>query len=83
VINVDGLVNDEIAAYLPDRLPCYLLDKRIRYVASFGEAAESLLPLPAWSSFSSPLVVHGDDGTPVRMHEVDFTRLEALAACQD
>lgn len=36
VINLDGLVNNEIYYYMPKKLPCYLIDKKIDYFNDFG-----------------------------------------------
>lgn len=36
VINLDGLVNNEIIEYIPSRLPCYLIQKKITLFDGFG-----------------------------------------------
>ena len=82
VINLDGLANDEIAAYLPGRLPCYLLAKHIRYVRSFGAAAEQFLHPPGPASFARRMTLRANDGYTIDLYEVDEGKISELPACR-
>jgi len=82
VINLDGLVNDEIAAYLPDRLHCYLLTKHIRYLSSFGAAAEHFLQVPDPARFAHRITLKADDGYTIDLYEVDAQRLSRFRECR-
>ena len=81
VINTDGLVNDEIGHYLPDWLHCYLLHKEIRYVSSFGWAAERHLMLRGWDAYSRPHSVTGKDGLEFVVRDVNFESLAGFGEC--
>ncbi|QWE10862.1 hypothetical protein [Polynucleobacter sp. es-EL-1] len=75
VINLDGLVNNEIYAYMPKNLPCYLLDKNIKVYNGFG-ASERFFGLDLTSIMSSPL-----KGSPLPMYLVDEEKIRATYGC--
>ena len=75
VINLDGLVNNEIYAYMPNNLPCYLLDKNIKVFNGFG-ASERFFGLDLTSIKSAPL-----KGSPVPMYLVDEEKIRATYGC--
>ncbi len=81
VINLDGLANDEILGYLPDRLHCYLSAKHIRYTSNFGAAAQHFLHVPDMARFADPVAFTAPDGFKLWIFEVDSTRLAAFAEC--
>lgn len=75
VINLDGLVNNEIYRYMPNNLPCYLLDKKIELFNGFG-ASERFFRLNIESLKSTPLV-----GTPVPMYFVNEEKIRVTYSC--
>ena len=81
IINLDGLVNNEIIAYAPSRLPCYLLDKRIRYFTGFGEASMIAFHLEAYQDYANLVSLRLADGGSFSIYETDFVKLKALPAC--
>jgi hypothetical protein len=75
VINLDGLVNNEIYAYMPKKLPCYLLDKKIELFNGFG-ASERFFGLSIEPMKSTPL-----EGAPVPMYFVNEEKIRATYGC--
>ncbi len=55
IINLDGLVNDEIVNYAPNRLPCYLADKHIQYASGFGHSSTVAFHLAPLADYSTPV----------------------------
>jgi hypothetical protein len=82
VINLDGLVNDEIVGYAPDHLPCYLADKKILYFMGFGLSSESAFNLEPITDYSTPVDVPVPGHTPVTIYRIDNARVKALPACK-
>jgi len=80
-INLDGLVNNEIVEYAPDRLPCYLLDKKITYFTNFGQTAEIALHLRPYSDYSTAQTLALPDDDSVIVHQLDEARARALPEC--
>ncbi len=82
LINLDGLVNNEIYRFMPNRLHCYLLAKRIAYFDGFG-ASEWFFKLPPKESYSTPIDFGIFDNLPLRFYATDFSKLMALEECKD
>lgn len=79
IINLDGLANDEIHDYAPDRLHCYLGDKRIRFFTGFGTAAETSFHLVDYAMYSTLVgVATLPNGNELRLRRVDFSRLPTV-----
>jgi hypothetical protein len=62
IVNLDGLVNDEIVHYAPDRLPCYLADKHIQFVSGFGHTSTVAFHLAPLTNYSTPVRIHSGRG---------------------
>jgi len=85
VINTDGLVNNDIKAYLYNgRLECYLLDKRIRYTTGFGSSEQASIRKGNaidWTAFSE-LQWFNDNNFQIALRRIDFSQLAQLPKCQ-
>ncbi len=80
VINLDGLANDEIIRYAPNRLACYLADKRIEYLNGFG-ASSSAFSLRPLTDYATPFRVSSSRGVEEEFFHVDPNRVRALTEC--
>jgi hypothetical protein len=80
-INLDGLVNNEIVNYAPDRLPCYLLDKKIVYFTNFGQTAEIALHLRPYTDYASEQTLALPDNDSVIVHQLNEAKIRALPEC--
>jgi len=79
VINLDGLVNNEIKGYLySNQIECYLLDKKIKYANEDG-MTKFLVDDSQWSKFSTPYVLSKE--YDYILHEIDFEKLAKLPKC--
>jgi hypothetical protein len=83
VVNTDGLVNSDIFQYFPDRLPCYLLDKKLRYINGFGFVAQYYGPRISWEKFSKPKVISSNHGSAFTVKEIDFEKLAMTMNCSN
>jgi len=81
IINLDGLVNDEIVNYVPNRLPCYLLDKNIIYFSGFGGSANRFFNLGSETDYSTKIPLYLSNGKKIYIYKVDPVRLRALKIC--
>ncbi len=87
IINLDGLVNNEIKNYLySNQLECYLLDKKIKYNNGFGmsEFVQNLTNPIEWFKFSTPKIVIDElyfSNIKFVFHEIDFEKLAKLPKC--
>lgn len=85
VINTDGLVNNDINAYLQTgRLSCYLLDKRIQYTTGFGNSEQASIRKGSpinWPDFSTRQVLTYND-FQMALYKVDFAQLAKLPECK-
>jgi len=81
VINLDGLMNDEIAPYAPHRLPCYLADKHIEFTNGFGRAATVAFHVEPITDYATPVATSTAQGLSVILYRVDFAKIRALPEC--
>ena len=84
IINTDGLINNDIRAYLYNgRLECYLLDKQIKYTTGFGSSEQASIQrgIPIdWTAFSE-LQQFTYDNFQVALRKVDFSKLAKSPKC--
>ena len=71
IINLDGLVNDEIANYAPNRLPCYLADKHIQYASGFGHSSTVAFHLAPLADYSTPVRIPLGPGADAEFFRID------------
>jgi hypothetical protein len=81
IVNLDGLVNDEIVRYAPDRLPCYLADKQIQYASGFGHSSTVAFNLEPLTNYSTPVRVRLGPGKDAVFFHIDPDRVRALPEC--
>lgn len=85
IINTDGLINNDIKAYLQaGRLECYLLDKQIEYTTGFGSSEQASIkrgvPID-WTTFSEWQVLTYNH-FQVALRKVNFAQLAKLPKCR-
>jgi len=81
IVNLDGLVNDEIVRYAPDRLPCYLADKHIQYASGFGHSSTVAFKLQPLTNYATPVRVPLGAGEDAVFFHIDPDRVRALPEC--
>ena len=80
VVNLDGLVNRDIAKYFPDRLPCYFYDSQLELAGRFG-TTERLGNKIAWQQFSEDFGYRSDAGPSIRLRRLDHEKIDAIYGC--
>ncbi|PCJ16667.1 MAG: hypothetical protein COB02_15695 [Candidatus Cloacimonadota bacterium] len=80
IINLDGLVNNELYPYAPYRLHCYLLDSKIEYFTGFGADFNNLFSYDN-SKFSTKHYWKDSKGKTFSILKVDFETLKKDPKC--
>ena len=91
MINLDGLMNNEIYPYLAaGEFPCYFLVRRIEYVSNLGSITLPIvaaqrkarhLPPMDWRDYFISHLVHAPDGVPVTYYQTDFDAIQRSGEC--
>ena len=82
IVNTDGLVNHSIAKYNYAKLPCYLVENKIRYVMNFGHVIESSgKPIP-WKKISKPVLFKSSSGYNVILNLMNFDSVNQVYGCK-
>lgn len=91
MINLDGLMNNEIYPYLiSGRIHCYILDRRIEYLSEIGsisvplteaERAKRHEPAIPWSTYFIQIPSTSRGGVPDGYLKTDFDAIRASGEC--
>lgn len=79
-VNLDGLVNSDIANYFPNKLPCYLFDFKLQYANGFG-TSELITKAINWQAFSIPFSYQSPSGHTFQIRKMDFEKLDQHYQC--
>ncbi len=82
IVNLDGLVNLDIAKYFPNHLPCYFYESNLSLAGGFG-TSEMLSPKIDWNSFSDAFSYRSQTGESVGLRKLNLEKINAIYHCDE
>ena len=81
-INLDGLVNNEIYAFMPNLLPCYLIHKKIDIFDNFG-ASEVFFHMQNSSYYGELTTIYGPESSPFKIYATNPEKINENYNCKN
>jgi len=80
VVNLDGLVNQDIVNYFPNRLPCYYYDHNLEIAGGFG-TTERISNNIDWYLFAENFHYQNNNGQIVKLKKFNLSKINELYDC--